>query len=97
MKNSEWEREQTMKTYIIKDRIINIKTGDIRDYYFGKDGYLHDFDCLEYCDGYLSIKGAYNRIKNEFKSYIRKLDDMHGIESDNWLHIYEIIEYVKGE
>lgn len=83
-----------MKTYIVKDTIINLKTKEIQTYYFGKDGYVHDE--LDYVDGYTRPVYAQDRIKREVTWY-EKLNDNHALESNNWLHIYNIIEYEKGE
>lgn len=85
-----------MKTYIIEDKIINLKTKKVIMCYVGKDDYVHNF--IEYCEGYKRPSYAQEKIKREMDGVIiERLDDMHGLEGGTWLHIYNIIEYVKGE
>ena len=84
-----------MKTYIVENKIINLETKEILTFYLGKDGYVHY--CIEYCEGYLRPSYAEELIKRQFNGgYIEKLDNYHGLEGKNWLHIYQVIEYIKG-
>ena len=86
-----------MKTYLVKDKIINIKTLETHVYYLGKDGYVHGEDAIEYCDGYTRPIYAQNYIERELRNgIVKKIDNNHAIESDIWLHIYDIVEYVKA-
>ena len=84
-----------MKTYIIEDKIINIKTKETHLYYLGKDGYVHED--MDYCTGYTRPSYAQELIERQFDEHIVKLDNFHAIEGGVWLHIYTIIEYIKGE
>lgn len=86
-----------MKTYIVEDKIINLKTKETMIYYTGKDGYVHDF--IEFVDGYKKPSFAQNKINKELETGINmvKLDDNHGLENDRWLHIYTIVEYMVAE
>ena len=80
-----------MKTYIIKDKIINIETKEVQIYYMGKDGFVHGED--KFCEGYSKPHFAKAKIKRDMDNYFNiKLDDTHSIENKTWLHIYEIIE-----
>lgn len=85
-----------MKTYIIEDKLINLKTKEVKTFYTGKDGYVHEFP--EYADGYTRPNYAQSKIEKEMDNIIiQKLDENHGLENNTWLHIYSVIEYVKGE
>lgn len=80
-----------MKTYIVKDKLINIQTKEIQIYYMGKDGYVHGE--AEYCDGYSKPHFAKQKIKRDMDNYFNsKLDETHSIENGTWLHIYEVVE-----
>lgn len=84
-----------MKTYIVEDKIINLETKEVVLCYLGKDGYVHDD--MDYCEGYTRPVYAYDLIKRQFDNIIIvKLDNTHGLEG-KWLHIYNVIEYVKSE
>ena len=84
-----------MKKYAIKDRITNVMTGETREYFTGKDDYIHDD--LYWVDGYTRKSFAEKKIANEIKFLSsmnggKKIDEQRCIESNIWFHTYEIIE-----
>lgn len=83
-----------MKTYVVKDTIINLETEERQVFYTGVDGYVHDDSTLALCDGYKNRKNAEKKINREV-NYYTKIDDNHCIESGKWFHHYEIVEVEK--
>ena len=81
-----------MTTYVIEDKIINIKSGATNTYYFAKDDHVHTF--ADYCEGYKTKGHALKRLEKEINEgyQLRKLDEVHALESEKWLHIYKIVE-----
>lgn len=78
-----------MKKYVVKDTIINLETLESQVYYTGKDGYVYDE--AKWADGYTAIRFALNSIKRDIESFT-KINDNHCLESNKWLHHYEVIE-----
>lgn len=81
-----------MKTYVVKDTIINLETLETQVYYTGKDGYVHDFP--KYAEGYTAVHFASKKIAKEIAS-LTKIDDANCLEGGKWLHHYEIVEVEK--
>lgn len=84
-----------MKKYAIKDRITNLMNGEIREYFTGKDGYIHDE--LKYVEPYQRIFFAEKNIANEIRFLSntnggKEIDERRCIESEIWFHTFEIIE-----
>ena len=78
-----------MKKYVVKDTIINLETLESQVYYTGKDGYV--YDKAEWTDGYSAIRFALASIKRNMEGFT-KINDIHCLESNKWLHHYEVIE-----
>ena len=81
-----------MKKYVIKDTITNIETGHQEICYTGVDRYVHD-DPM-YADGYSKRGFAERKIKIEIDTFyhFKRIDEFIAIESNTWVHRYEIVE-----
>ena len=87
--------EKNMKKFIVKDTLVNTKTGEEKIYYMGKDGYVHDDSTFFYCDGWKRERFAREYIKKDMNFHLRYsngkiINDYECFEYD-WKHIYEIL------
>ena len=85
-----------MKKYVVKDSIINIKTGEQQTWYIGKDGYVHDERTKEFADGYARKGDAQRKINRDKAWYITwekaQVINPYTIQERDWLHVMTIEE-----
>lgn len=82
-----------MKTYILKNTIKDLEgKQDDMTFFLGKDGYVQED--IAFADGYERKGNALRRLQQELTCFgCKKVNDYQTIESNRWLHTFEIVEY----
>lgn len=83
-----------IKTYVIKDELTNIKTGERQTYYTGKGGRVTKDKY--FCEGYKTEAQAQRYIKNQLESY-EIINENTAIEQEIWFHFITIEEVQRKE